>query len=362
MKKVLIVDDVRLNRQILFDILKEDYEIELLENGQQAIDRIEARSEDIAAILLDLYMPVKDGFCVLGELKRNNLMNIIPVLIISSERSAAIEKQCYNLGVSEFIHKPFDPLVVKTRVKNIESLFAYKNNLESRVKKQTETVHRQYMILKEQAKKLEESNEKIIELLGTVVESRNLESGEHIKRVKGLTKILALQMMKDYPEYGLDEQKVEMIVTASSLHDVGKISIPDNILLKPGKLTDEEFVIMKSHTVKGCDILDKIEGIWDDEYKEVSYEICRHHHERYDGRGYPDKLVGDEIPISAQIVAIADVYDALVCERVYKKAFPKDVAFHMIVNGDCGTFSDKILDGFRKVRDEFEEVALGQKK
>lgn len=359
MKKILIVDDVRLNREMLKDILQEDYEIELLENGELAINRIAERNDDISAILLDLYMPVKDGFFVIGELKKRDLMGKIPVLIISSERSAAIEKQCFNLGVSEFIHKPFDPLLVKTRVKNIVKLFSYKSSLESRVKKQTETVHRQYMILKEQAKKLEESNEKIIDILGTVVESRNLESGEHIKRVKGLTRVLALQVMEDYPEYELDEVKVEAIVAASSLHDVGKISIPDHILLKPGKLTEEEFVIMKSHTLKGCDILDKIEGIWDEEYKEMSYEICRYHHERYDGRGYPDKLVGDEIPISAQIVSIADVYDALVCERVYKKAFPKDVAFHMIMNGDCGTFSPKLLECFRKVRSELEEVALG---
>ena len=359
MRKILIVDDVRLNREMLKDILQADYEIELLENGEQAINRIAERSDDISAILLDLYMPIKDGFCVIAELKKRNLMGEIPVLIISSERSVAIEKQCFNLGVSEFVHKPFDPLLVKTRVRNIVKLFAYKNSLESRVKKQTETVYRQYMILKEQAKKLEESNEKIIDILGTVVESRNLESGEHIKRVKGLTRILANQIMEDYPEYGLDEDFVEVIVAASSLHDVGKISIPDNILLKPGRLTEEEFMIMKSHTIKGCEIVEKIEDIWDEEYKSVSYQICRHHHERFDGRGYPDKLVGDEIPIAAQIVSIADVYDALVCERVYKKAFPKDVAFHMIMNGDCGIFSPKLLESFRKVKEEYEAVACG---
>ncbi len=356
MKKILIVDDVRLNRQMLKDILMEDYEIELLENGQQAIDRIEQNSEDISAILLDLYMPIKDGFSVMGEMKRRDLIRKIPILIISSERSIAIEKQCFNLGVSDFIHKPFEPLLVKTRIKNIIKLFSYKNNLESRVKKQTETVYRQYMTLKEQAKRLEESNEKIIDLLGTVVESRNLESGEHVKRVKGLTEILALQVMEDCPEYGLDEQKVSVIVSASSLHDVGKISIPDMILLKPGKLTKEEFECMKTHTIKGCEILEKIEGIWEEEYKRVSMDICRHHHERYDGRGYPDGLKGEEIPISAQIVSIADVYDALVCERVYKKAFPKDIAFHMILNGDCGTFSPKLLECFQKVKGDFEEI------
>lgn len=359
MKKILIVDDVRLNREILKDILQEEYEVELLENGEQAIARIEERSDDISAILLDLYMPVKDGFSVIGEMKKRDLMGMIPVMVITSEYSIAIEKQCFNLGVSDFIHKPFEPLLVKTRVKNIVKLFAYKNSLESQIEEQTETMNRQYMILKEQAKKLEESNEKIIEILGTVVECRNLESGEHIKRVKGLTRILALQVMKDCPEYELDVVKVEAIVAASSLHDVGKISIPDHILLKPGRLTEEEFVIMKSHTVKGCEILDKIEGIWDEEYKEMSYQICRYHHERYDGCGYPDKLVGDEIPISAQIVSVADVYDALVCERVYKKAFPKEVAFHMILDGNCGVFSPKLLECFKKVRNDMELLALG---
>lgn len=359
MKKILIVDDVRLNREILKDILQEEYEVELLENGEQAIARIEERSDDISAILLDLYMPVKDGFSVIGEMKKRDLMGMIPVMVITSEYSIAIEKQCFNLGVSDFIHKPFEPLLVKTRVKNIVKLFAYKNSLENQIEEQTETMKRQYMILKEQAKKLEESNEKIIEVLGTVVECRNLESGEHIKRVKGLTRILALQVMKDCPEYELDVVKVEAIVAASSLHDVGKISIPDHILLKPGRLTEEEFVIMKSHTIKGCEILDKIEGIWDEEYKEMSYQICRYHHERYDGRGYPDKLVGDEIPISAQIVSVADVYDALVCERVYKKAFPKEVAFHMILDGNCGVFSPKLLECFKKVRNDMERLALG---
>ena len=357
MKKILVVDDVRLNREMLKDILIEDYEIELLENGEQAINRISENEEDILGILLDLYMPVKDGFCVIGEMKKRGLMGKIPVLIISSERSVAIEKQCFNLGVSDFIHKPFDPILVKTRIMNILNLFSYKNNLENHVKKQTDTIYRQYLTLKEQAKKLEESNEKIIDILGTVVESRNLESGEHIKRVKGLTGVLALQVMADYPEYGLDEQKVEAIVAASSLHDVGKISIPDHILLKPSRLTEKEFEYMKLHTTKGCEILDKIEGIWDEEYREMSYEICRYHHERYDGKGYPDHLEGEQIPISAQIVSIADVYDALVCERVYKKAFPKDIAFHMIMNGECGVFSPKLLECFQKVKNEFERIA-----
>lgn len=186
-----------------------------------------------------------------------------------------------------------------------------------------------------------------------------LESGQHIERVKGYTKLLAEQLMKDYPEYGLTSDKVSVITSASALHDIGKIAIPDAILMKPGKLTQEEFEYMKSHTTKGGEILNSIKNVWDEEYGKVSYEICRHHHERYDGRGYPDGLKGEQIPLSAQIVSIADVYDALVNERVYKSAFPKEKAFQMIVTGECGVFSPKLLDCFWNARRAFERLADG---
>ena len=199
----------------------------------------------------------------------------------------------------------------------------------------------------------------MIDILGTVVEYRNLESGQHIERVKGYTKLLAEQLMKDYPEYGLTSDKVSVITSASALHDIGKIAIPDAILMKPGKLTQEEFEYMKSHTTKGGEILNSIKNVWDEEYGKVSYEICRHHHERYDGRGYPDGLKGEQIPLSAQIVSIADVYDALVNERVYKSAFSKEKAFQMIVTGECGVFSPKLLDCFWNARRAFERLADG---
>lgn len=248
------------------------------------------------------------------------------------------------------------------RVKNIVDLFTYKKSLEDKVAVQTQTLREQYNLLEIQAAKLKETNIRIIDILGMVVEFRNLESGEHIKRVKGFTEILANQFMKDYPEYGLTDHIIEMIVSSSSLHDVGKIAIPDNILLKPGRLTNEEFECMKSHTVRGCDVLNNIEGVWDDEYREYAYDICRHHHERFDGRGYPDGLKGDDIPISAQLVSVADVYDALVSERCYKKAFPKPQAAQMIINGECGIFSPKILDSFQKVTAQFEALADENKK
>lgn len=355
--KVLVVDDVEINRDILEEILKDDYRVIKAEDGEKALRVMQECNEEIAVILLDLVMPKMDGYAVLEELQNNKWMDKIPVLIISAESSAETETQCYDYGISDFIRKPFDNRVIKKRVQNVVDLFAYKNNLEEKVAEQTKTLKKQNKILHAQAEELHQNKVKIIEILGTVVEYRNLESGEHINRVKGFTKIMAENMVENYPEYGLTPEDVEMISAAAALHDIGKIAIPDHILLKPGRLTPEEFEVMKTHTTKGCDILESIEGAWDEEYGKVSYEICRHHHERYDGKGYPDGLKGDEIPISAQLVAVADVYDALVTERVYKRAIPKDEAFQMILDGKCGVFSPKLMECFQDVKTKFEELA-----
>ena len=354
---VLVVDDMELNRDILREILEEDYPILEAESGRRALEMIQKYGEDIAVILLDLIMPDGDGFAVLEIMKKRNWLEKMPVLIISGENSLETEKKCFSYGISDFIHKPFDNTLVRHRVKNVTELFMYKNQLEQRVEKQTETLRKQYRILQIQAEKLKLNNVRIIDILGTVVEGRDLESGGHIFRVKNYTEALGRQLMEDYPEYGLDEKQMAVIASASALHDIGKIAIPDNILLKPAKLTDAEYEYMKSHTTRGCEILENIEGAWDKDYAKASYDICRHHHERYDGWGYPDGLKGDDIPISAQIVSIADVYDALINERVYKSAYTKEEAFHMIVTGECGIFSPKLLECYRKVRRQFETLA-----
>lgn len=350
---------MELNRELLFDILSEDYEVIMAEDGLDAVNRLKELQDEITVVLLDMQMPKMDGFGVLAEMKSNGWIKKIPVLIITGEQSTEVENRCFQCGASDFIRKPFEPSLVHMRVKNIGDLFDYKKTLEEKVEKQTETLRKQYRLLQMQAAKLKENNNRIIDILGMVVEFRNLESGEHIQRVKGFTEILAKQFMKDYPEYGLDDHIIEMIVSSSSLHDVGKIAIPDNILLKPGRLTSEEFEYMKSHTTRGCDILNNIEDVWEDEYRKYAYEICRHHHERFDGKGYPDGLKGDDIPISAQLVSIADVYDALVSERCYKDAVLPAEAAHMIVTGECGMFSPKLLESFRKVIKEFEKLACG---
>ena len=355
--KILIVDDVDINRELLAEILGDEYEILMAENGKQAMKVLEEYHEQIALLMLDLVMPEMDGFAVLRELQKCSWSKNIGIIIISSDNTIQTETECFELGVSDFVHRLFDNRLVKKRVNNVISLFQYQQELEQKVEKQTETLRKQYRMLQLQAEKLRQSRSNVIDILGTVVEYRNLESGQHIERVKGYTKILAERLMKDYPEYGLTAENIEMIASASALHDIGKIAIPDSILMKPGRLTEEEFEYMKAHTTKGGEILNSIKNVWDEEYGKVSYEICRHHHERYDGRGYPDGLKSDEIPLSAQIVSIADVYDALVNERVYKSAFSKEKAFQMIVTGECGVFSPRLLDCFWNARRDFEKLA-----
>lgn len=360
--RILVVDDMELNRELLQEMLEDEYEVLQAVDGEMAIEMLSKQHEEIAGVLLDLVMPGLDGFDVLRIMNKEGWIDRIPVMIISGESATEVEVRCFDYGVSDFIQKPFTEQIVKKRVSNIVNLFSYHNSLEKRVEQQTLELKNQNRILHAQTERLKENNTKIIDILGNVVESRNLESGEHIKRVRGFTRILGYQMMKDFPEYKLTPEIVDLIAEASALHDVGKIAIPDNILLKPGKLTEEEFEVMKSHTTRGCEILDGIEGIWEEDYRRTSYDICRHHHERYDGRGYPDHLKGEEIPISAQIVSIADVYDALVSERVYKGAFSLEEASRMIIEGECGTFSPKLLESFQNARELFEKFTGKKKK
>lgn len=355
MRKVLVVDDVEINRELLVDILGPYYDVITATNGQEAIDLIK-ESEDGFLIMLDLMMPVIDGFGVLEFLNDFCVMSKFPVIIISGDSDAETEAKCFDYGISDFVAKPFNPKIVLRRVNNIMALNEYQNRLENRIINQNKELVKQNEQLSEQATKLAKMNDNIIDVLGNMVESRNLESGTHVMRVKLFTQILGIQLMKDYPEYGLTVERVKMISQAAALHDIGKIAISDNILLKPGRLTEDEFEYMKSHTIKGCEILQNIDGIWDDEYQKTSIEICRYHHERFDGKGYPEGLMGDEIPISAQLVSVADVYDALVTERVYKAAFTKDQAYNMIINGECGSFSPKLLRSFEHARPQFEDL------
>lgn len=368
--KILIVDDMEVNREILKGILLEQYDIIEASDGNVAIELIHENEDSLVAVLLDIVMPVADGFSVLRVMRDKGLNDKIPVIVISSESSVASEREAFFSGVSDFIHKPFDPIIVRHRVDNIVNLYLYRKSLENKVEMQTGKLLTQYNMVERQRAKLAIANEElqrehekllksincITNCLGTVVEFRSNESGEHINRVKGYTKILALKIKDICPEYGLTNELIDRISDASALHDIGKIHIPDTILLKPAKLTSEEFERMKLHTTIGADMILKMHDAWDEEYGRLSYEICRYHHERFDGKGYPDGLEGDEIPISAQIVSVADVYDALVHKRIYKDAYQRDEAFDMILNGKCGCFSPKLLDAFRLSRTQLESM------
>lgn len=330
-KKILIVDDIEINRVILSEIFKEDYETLEAADGRRALEMMDQDS-NISAVLLDLLMPEMDGLEVLREMNRQGKTETVPVFLITAADSEQMLLEGYHLGAVDVIRKPFLAHFLKCRISNVIELYGHRNELER--------------IVEEQVERLSNLNRSMVETLATVIEFRDGESGEHVKRISSLTKILMQQVSKMYQEYRLPKEEIDKIVMSSILHDVGKVSTPDQILNKPGKLTKEEFEIMKQHTVKGCEILRKIPHIMEKGLYDYSYDICRHHHERWDGRGYPDGLKGDDISIWAQVVSVADVYDALTSERVYKKAFSHERAVQMIKDGECGTFNPKVMEAF----------------
>ena len=360
-KSILIVDDTEINRGILSEIFKDKYGIMEAENGRKALGIIAQKRDQIAAILLDIVMPEMDGFRLLEELYKHNIPDKIPILMITADNSSETERKCYENGASDVIHKPFDSTVVQHRVKRAIELNMSRQDLEKKVNDQTKVLKKQFLVLKKQEERLRETNSRIIDTICTIVEFRNLESGYHLKRIKGFVQILANVAMRNYPEFGLTPHKIEVITNASAMHDIGKITVPDAILLKPGRLTPDEFDIMKSHTTRGCEIVKMLADLQDKEYLEVSYDICRHHHEKYDGKGYPDGLKGEEISIAAQLTALADVYDALVSDRVYKSAYAPSKAYEMIKNGESGIFSTKILACFDIARPDMEAMVARTK-
>ncbi len=339
--KLLVVDDIMINRAILNGLFCDQFEVLEADNGKTALDIIEQTKDELAIVLLDLVMPVMDGFGVMKEMNRTGLIQNVPVILITGESDDEKALLGYGLGASDLVNKPFNPDVISRRVNNVVDLYSYKNNLEEKIAEQKG-------ILEKQAQRLKQSNLFMIDALSTTVEFRNLESGEHVKRIRSLTRII-LDHLAD--EYSLTPEDIDSISNASALHDIGKITIPDAVLLKPGALTKEEFSVMKTHTIRGCDILDTISYTQDPVFFNYCYEICRHHHERFDGRGYPDGLKGDEISIWAQATSLADVYDALTSKRVYKDAVSHDEAVAMIMRGECGVFNPKMLDVLTEVKD-----------
>lgn len=339
--KILIVDDSEMNRFILTDILGDEYEIFQAENGVEAVNMLKQHMHEIELVMLDMVMPDMDGFDVLAVMNKYHWIDTIPVIMISVENSPTYVERAYELGVTEYINRPFDAMTVRRRAANTIMLYAKQRKLIG--------------LVADQVYEKEKSNNLMISILSHIVEFRNGESGLHVLHIHAITEILLNQLARMCPEINLSYSDIARISTASALHDIGKISIPAEILNKPGRLTDDEFEIMKTHSQIGADMLAALPFMDDEPLVKVAYEICRWHHERYDGRGYPDGLKGDEIPISAQVVSVADVYDALTSERVYKKAFSHEKAMQMIIDGECGTFNPLILKCLNEVADKIRE-------
>ena len=329
-QKILIVDDSEMNRWILTDMLMDEYEILEAPNGVEAVAMIQKMGADISLVLLDIVMPEMDGFEVLRIMNKYHWIDDIPVITISAESTPDFMDRAYENGVTDYISRPFDATVVRRRVNNTIMLYGKQKKLVGMVT--------------DQIIEKEKSNGMMVAILSHIVESRNGESGLHVLHIRTITEILLRSLMSKTDQYHLTNSDISLISMASSLHDVGKLAIPSEILNKPGRLTDEEYEVMKSHSLIGSAMLKEIPFYQNDPLVKTAYEICRWHHERYDGRGYPDGLKGEEIPIYAQVVAVADVYDALTSERVYKKAYPPEVAMQMIINGECGAFNPLLLE------------------
>ena len=350
---ILVVDDMEINRFVLSELFVDNYEIIEAENGAEAIDILAEKSRSIAAVLTDILMPIKDGFDILEYMNETGIITSIPVFLITANDSGDNMRRGYDLGAIDIIIKPIISYFVRQRVNNIINLYHAREQLSGTVKTQAEE-------LLEQANELRKMNEKIIEALATAIEFRDCESGEHVLRIKEFTRGLLLKLREIGFEgcRDISDEQINQIAVASTMHDVGKISIPDGILNKPGRLTDEEFEIMKQHTVQGCELLDRIPNSEGNPIFDYAYDICRHHHEKWDGRGYPDGLKGEEISIWSQVVALADCYDALTTERCYKKAFSHETAVNMILGGECGQFNPALMEVFKSQQDEIRKTYL----
>ncbi len=338
---ILIVDDSAMNRALLADMIGDEYEILEAENGLRAIGQMQALGTGISLVLLDIVMPEMDGFDVLAVMNRHGWIKDIPVIMVSSESASTYIERAYELGVTDFISRPFDANIVRRRVLNTTMLYAKQKALIGMVA--------------DQIYEREKGNSLMVAILSHIVEFRNGESGLHVLHVGAMTELLLNHIIQKTDRYQITPSDISLIAMASSLHDIGKISIPDEVLNKPGRLTDEEFDLMKKHTVIGAEMLDDLPTYRDEPLVRLAYQITRWHHERYDGRGYPDGLVGDDIPIAAQVVALADVYDALTSKRVYKDAYSHETAIQMVMDGECGAFNPFLLECLAEVADDVQE-------
>lgn len=340
---VLIVDDSEMNRAILSEMLKDEYCILEADSGRAALDMVDRYGDELSLVLLDIVMPGMNGFEVLGDLSHRSIIDNLPVIMISSEDSDDVVLRAYELGASDYVNRPFDSRVVRRRVSNTIRLYAKQRRLTS--------------LLSQQYNERVKNSRMLIDIMAGVMELRNGESGRHVTNIEKLTELLLGCLVHRSDNISLDNEERSTIALASALHDIGKMSIDDAILNKPGRLTPEEFEIMKTHTTIGADMLRELgRHHAGNALMEYAYQIARWHHERWDGKGYPDGLKGDDIPIAAQVVSVADVYDALTSVRVYKDAIPHEEAIQMILDGKCGAFNPLLLDCLLEVQDRIAET------
>ena len=357
MKKMLVADSMEMNKSILNEIFASRYEIIQTNSGDVAFRFLTRYKDEIAVVLINETIAQNITPEHVQTLSGLKIFENVPVVLILNSETAKIRNTNIALPYSDVIASPVNPYIIQKRVANLAELYSHKNELEELIVKQTEKIVAQNKALRMQQRKINTINNDMLDTLSTVIEYRDVESGRHIHRIKKFTEVMLRALAERYPQYNMTEEKISMIASASSLHDIGKIAIPDSILLSPRRLTREEFEIMKSHTVKGCDLLDQLDTVERNEYFTYCYDICRYHHEKFDGSGYPDKLLGNRIPIWAQVVSVADCYDALTSDRPYKSAFSHEQAVEMIRGGACGGFSPIMMDCFGSVINQFKKLA-----
>ena len=358
MRKMLVADDTEINKSILYDIFASQYELIQTESSEAAFRILTGQYKDISVVLINEGIASRFSSDSVKTLSALKVFDNIPVILILDGENSHIKHNSLQMPFCDVISSPVNPYIAKRRVANMAELFSHKNELEQLVNEQTKKILEQNERLKTQQKKINTINNDMLDTLSTVIEYRDVESGRHIHRIRKFTELLLRVLAKKYPKYNLTEEKIELITSASSIHDIGKIAIPDSILLSPCRLTYDEFRVMKQHTIKGCEILEQLDAVEKNEYYSYCYDICRYHHEKWDGLGYPDRLVGDQIPIWAQVVSVADCYDALTSERPYKTAFSHEQAVDMIRTGACGAFSDEMMECFGAVLPQFKALAV----
>ena len=351
-KKIIVIDDVEMNRMILKEAFKKEFEVLEGENGAVGLEKIWANQDELAAIFLDIIMPEMDGFGVLQELNINSLIQKIPVFLITTDATSAVIERAYDYGAVDVIPKPFNIMVIKRRVQNMIEFFEAKRQSDSDIVQIDQVLQMQR----------EDLNQAVGSLIGYVceaIESRSIDESDHVNRVRKMTRALAKEFAIQHPEFGLKDDIIDSIANASVLHDIGKVYVREEILSKAANLPPEEMAQIQVAPTYGAKLLNRVQGI-PEPFFTFAKEICRSHMERWDGKGYPDGLKENQIPLSAQLAGLAEAYDVLISTRVYKKAYSHDKAVKMIMDGECGTFNPDLIECLKKAAAEFEKIVLDE--